>query len=235
MLVDIAETLNMAMIASEGCSASCILDSEDQVVIAEDGEGGEGGASSSTVAANEASKAFVLKKVSKKHHRSGHSFESRWKERNLRWCGSVMLERGLKIPTQKDPLLQTAYQKEETWHVLLTRGKGKGLFWMTRSEQPKCGHLESARIGADKSRAPTESYVDAQGQSVFISRAWRRLFDIRGPLVYELILEFFSTFRFGEAVLDLDTAGALQFQLGRVRRRMSWKEIILALGLHTAE
>ncbi|GJT11255.1 hypothetical protein Tco_0858297 [Tanacetum coccineum] len=29
---------------------------------------------------------------------------------------------------------------------------------------------------------------------------------------------------FGEAVLDLDTAGALQFQLGGVRRRMSWRE-----------
>nr|GEW95851.1 hypothetical protein [Tanacetum cinerariifolium] len=38
-------------------------------------------------------------------------------------------------------------------------------------------------------------HMDAQGQSVLTSRAWRRLFDIRGPLVYELILEFFSTFR----------------------------------------
>ncbi|GJT49827.1 hypothetical protein Tco_0975984 [Tanacetum coccineum] len=54
---------------------------------------------------------------------------------------------------------------------------------------------------------------DNQGQSVFTSRAWRWLFDIRGPLVHELILEFFSTFRFREVVLDLDTAGALQFQL----------------------
>ncbi|GJR63241.1 copia protein [Tanacetum coccineum] len=52
---------------------------------------------------------------------------------------------------------------------------------------------------------------DAQGQSVFTSRASRRLFDIRGPLVNELILEFFSTFRFGVVVLDLDTVGALQF------------------------
>ncbi|GJY21813.1 hypothetical protein Tco_0394379 [Tanacetum coccineum] len=51
---------------------------------------------------------------------------------------------------------------------------------------------------------------DAQGQSVFTSRAWRRFFDIRGPLVHKLILEFFSTFRFGEAMTDLDTAGALQ-------------------------
>ncbi|GKB19051.1 hypothetical protein Tco_0852974 [Tanacetum coccineum] len=36
-------------------------------------------------------------------------------------------------------------------------------------------------------------YKDAQGQSMFTNRAWRRLFDIRGPLVYELILEFFRT------------------------------------------
>ncbi|GKC02816.1 hypothetical protein Tco_0994426, partial [Tanacetum coccineum] len=36
---------------------------------------------------------------------------------------------------------------------------------------------------------------DAQGQSMFTSRAWRQLFDIKGPLVHELILEFFSTFR----------------------------------------
>ncbi|GKE24142.1 hypothetical protein Tco_1435654 [Tanacetum coccineum] len=76
---------------------------------------------------------------------------------------------------------------------------------------------------------------DAQGQRMFTSRAWRHLFDIRGPLVYELILEFFSTFRFGEVVTDLDTAGALQFQLGGVKRHMSWREFILALGLYIAE
>ncbi|GKE68128.1 hypothetical protein Tco_1526200, partial [Tanacetum coccineum] len=63
-------------------------------------------------------------------------------------------------------------------------------------------------------------HKDAQGQSVFTSQAWRRLFDIRVPLVHELILEFFSTFSFGEAVLDLDKPGALQFQLGGVQRRM---------------
>ncbi|GKB23185.1 hypothetical protein Tco_0862586 [Tanacetum coccineum] len=59
-----------------------------------------------------------------------------------------------------------------------------------------------------------------QGQSIFTSRAWRRIFEIRGSLVHELILEFFSTFRFGEVVLDLDTTRALQFQLGGVRCRM---------------
>ncbi|GJX58544.1 hypothetical protein Tco_0289934 [Tanacetum coccineum] len=77
--------------------------------------------------------------------------------------------------------------------------------------------------------------VDFEGVSLFTSRAWRRLFDIKGSLVHELILEFFSTFRFGQAILDLDTPGALQFQLRGARRRMSWREFILALGLHTDE
>ncbi|GJZ76561.1 hypothetical protein Tco_0641233 [Tanacetum coccineum] len=63
---------------------------------------------------------------------------------------------------------------------------------------------------------------DAQGVSLFTSRAWRRLFNIRGSLVHELILEFFSTFRFGQAILDLDTSGALHFQLGAA----SWLRLI---------
>ncbi|GJR30589.1 hypothetical protein Tco_1106821 [Tanacetum coccineum] len=75
-------------------------------------------------------------------------------------------------------------------------------------------------------------HKDAQGQSVFTSRVWRQLFEIRGPLVHELILEFFSTFKFGEVVVDLDTTGALQFYLEEVRHRMSWRKFILALGLH---
>ncbi|GJV40166.1 putative reverse transcriptase domain-containing protein [Tanacetum coccineum] len=78
-------------------------------------------------------------------------------------------------------------------------------------------------------------HMDDKGVSVFTSRAWRRMFDIRGPLVHELILEFFSTFRFGQAILDLDTPGTIQFQLGRARRHMSWREFILALRLHTEE
>ncbi|GJW71735.1 hypothetical protein Tco_0128652 [Tanacetum coccineum] len=73
---------------------------------------------------------------------------------------------------------------------------------------------------------------DAQGVSLFSRRAWRWLFDIRAPLVHELILEFFSTFRFGEAILDLDTPGALQFQLGGARRRLNWRQFSVALGLH---
>ncbi|GJT81729.1 hypothetical protein Tco_1056071 [Tanacetum coccineum] len=48
-------------------------------------------------------------------------------------------------------------------------------------------------------------YRDNGGVIVFTSRAWRRLFDTKGPLVRELILEFYSTLRFGEGLLDLDS------------------------------
>ncbi|GJY04610.1 hypothetical protein Tco_0370550 [Tanacetum coccineum] len=61
---------------------------------------------------------------------------------------------------------------------------------------------------------------DARGQSVFTSHAWRRLFEV-----------FFN----GEVILDIDVADTLQFQLGRVKHRMSWRQVILALGLYTTE
>ncbi|GKD20816.1 hypothetical protein Tco_1222519, partial [Tanacetum coccineum] len=48
---------------------------------------------------------------------------------------------------------------------------------------------------------------DDVGVVVFTSQAWGRLFDTRGPLVRELILEFLSTLRFGEVLLDFDAPG----------------------------
>ncbi|GJT40220.1 retrovirus-related pol polyprotein from transposon TNT 1-94 [Tanacetum coccineum] len=50
-------------------------------------------------------------------------------------------------------------------------------------------------------------HKDARGVSLFTSRAWRRVFDIREPL----------------------------FQLGGARHCLSWRQFIIALGLHTAE
>ncbi|GJX26579.1 hypothetical protein Tco_0232875 [Tanacetum coccineum] len=76
---------------------------------------------------------------------------------------------------------------------------------------------------------------DDRGVVVFTSRSWRQLFDIRGPLVRELILEFLSTLRFREVLLDLDAPGIIQFQLGGARRRISWRQFIVALGLYTGE
>nr|GEV10646.1 hypothetical protein [Tanacetum cinerariifolium] len=99
-----------------------------------------------------------------------------------------------------------------------------------------------------------------EGQGVFIRRTWRRLFEIRGPLVYELILEFFSIFREFILGMGMHTAeeiksvgfGAywaksarqipdkrdmsaywvgISYVLGDARRSMTWRQFILALGL----
>ncbi|GKD69413.1 hypothetical protein Tco_1323503, partial [Tanacetum coccineum] len=52
-------------------------------------------------------------------------------------------------------------------------------------------------------------YTGAEGQILFTSYAWRRLFEIQGPLVIEFMLEFFSTCRISDAKLGLDVADAL--------------------------
>ncbi|GJU66711.1 hypothetical protein Tco_1252970 [Tanacetum coccineum] len=55
-------------------------------------------------------------------------------------------------------------------------------------------------------------YTRDDGQEVFVSHAWRRLFDIRAPLVHEFILEFFSTFRIVDE-MGLDADGTLCFYI----------------------
>ncbi|GKD51881.1 hypothetical protein Tco_1280857 [Tanacetum coccineum] len=77
-------------------------------------------------------------------------------------------------------------------------------------------------------------YTRDDGQEVFVSHAWRRLFEIQAPLVQEFILEFFSTCRIGSE-MGLDMADNLCFHLGGARRSMTWRQFILALGLHTVE
>ncbi|GKA05196.1 hypothetical protein Tco_0684316 [Tanacetum coccineum] len=78
-------------------------------------------------------------------------------------------------------------------------------------------------------------YTGSEGQVLFTSHAWRRLFEIQGPLVCEFMLEFLSTCRISDMVLELDVVDTLCFQLGGARRSMSWRQFILALGLNTAE
>ncbi|GJV74348.1 hypothetical protein Tco_1494343 [Tanacetum coccineum] len=78
-------------------------------------------------------------------------------------------------------------------------------------------------------------YTRDEGQKLFTIHAWRRLFEIRGPLVREFILEFLSPCRMSDTEMGLDVADTLCFQLGRARRRMTWRQFILALGLHTSD
>nr|GEY37338.1 hypothetical protein [Tanacetum cinerariifolium] len=56
------------------------------------------------------------------------------------------------------------------------------------------------------------TYMDIKDFEAILARIYRR----EGALVHEFILEFYSTFMFGHAKLDLDMPGALQFQLGEL-------------------
>ncbi|GJR04775.1 RNA-directed DNA polymerase, eukaryota, reverse transcriptase zinc-binding domain protein [Tanacetum coccineum] len=69
------------------------------------------------------------------------------------------------------------------------------------------------RYGVDMTKRLRMEHTDAQGKVVFTSYAWRMLLGIRGPLVREVILEFYSTFFIREGVLDLDAGDTFQLQL----------------------
>ncbi|GJW29841.1 hypothetical protein Tco_0046716 [Tanacetum coccineum] len=80
-----------------------------------------------------------------------------------------------------------------------------------------------------------KEHRDDAGVVVFNSRAWGRLFDIRGPLVWELILEFHSAVRFREVLLDLDAPARYlrRFAAGRKSRaHISSGQFIARLAEH---
>ncbi|GKE55839.1 hypothetical protein Tco_1495024, partial [Tanacetum coccineum] len=52
---------------------------------------------------------------------------------------------------------------------------------------------------------------DSDRVVAFTNQAWSRVFETRGPLVREFILEFIHTLKFGEVLLDLDAPGTIQF------------------------
>ncbi|GKG22512.1 hypothetical protein Tco_0387815, partial [Tanacetum coccineum] len=78
-------------------------------------------------------------------------------------------------------------------------------------------------------------YAGDDGQALFTSHARRRLFEVRGPLVREFILEFLSTYRMSDTEMGLDVADTLCFQLSGARKRMTWRQFILALGLYSED
>nr|GEX10949.1 ribonuclease H-like domain-containing protein [Tanacetum cinerariifolium] len=78
-------------------------------------------------------------------------------------------------------------------------------------------------------------YTGGEGHVLFTSHAWRRLFKIRGSLVREFMLEFFSTCRISDTKMGLDIANTMCFQLDGARRSMIWRQFILSLGLHIAK
>nr|GEX19963.1 hypothetical protein [Tanacetum cinerariifolium] len=55
-------------------------------------------------------------------------------------------------------------------------------------------------MGMDIDARLSMRHIDPKGLVVFTIYAWRRLFDVRGPLVRELMLDLFSTYRFDDLV-----------------------------------
>nr|GEY89933.1 hypothetical protein [Tanacetum cinerariifolium] len=63
-------------------------------------------------------------------------------------------------------------------------------------------------------------YTGAEGQELFTSHAWRRLFEIRAPLVKEFIQEFFSACRISDTKMEfyeMVEDGFKAYWLGSVR------------------
>ncbi|GJV07218.1 retrovirus-related pol polyprotein from transposon TNT 1-94 [Tanacetum coccineum] len=54
-------------------------------------------------------------------------------------------------------------------------------------------------------------YAGDDGEALFTSHAWRRLFEVRGPLIREFILEFLTTCRMSDIEMGLDVADILCF------------------------
>ena len=71
---------------------------------------------------------------------------------------------------------------------------------------------------------------DADYQVVFRSHIWRRLFGIKGHLIKDFMLEFFSAIHYRETNLELDIMDTLVFRMGGEPRQMSIRQFILALG-----
>ncbi|GKD80298.1 hypothetical protein Tco_1342919, partial [Tanacetum coccineum] len=70
---------------------------------------------------------------------------------------------------------------------------------------------------------------------IFTSQAWSKLFKIQEQVVREYVMEFLSCFTFKDHVVELDIADTMVFQLGGVKRSMSMRQFILALGLYIPE
>ncbi|GJS82932.1 hypothetical protein Tco_0749473 [Tanacetum coccineum] len=69
----------------------------------------------------------------------------------------------------------------------------------------------------------------------FTSQAWNRLFRIQEPVIRVYVLEFLSSFKFRDHVIELDIVDTIVFQLEEVKRSMNMRQFTLALGLYTKQ
>nr|GEW95850.1 hypothetical protein [Tanacetum cinerariifolium] len=67
------------------------------------------------------------------------------------------------------------------------------------------------------------TYTEDDRQALFTSHAWRRLFEIRGPLVREFMLEFFSTCRMDNPNITMEEYTRLQEKARKHRKVFNWE------------
>ncbi|GJY82997.1 RNA-directed DNA polymerase, eukaryota [Tanacetum coccineum] len=75
----------------------------------------------------------------------------------------------------------------------------------------------------------------SEDDRTFTSQAWNRLFKIHERVVREYVMEFLSSFTFRDHIVDLDNVDTMVFELGGVKRSMTMRPFILALGWYTPE
>ncbi|GJW30595.1 hypothetical protein Tco_0047470 [Tanacetum coccineum] len=98
-----------------------------------------------------------------------------------------------------------------------------------RRDYPAIGYDDALTSNENVSPEPTTIadrmrmvYTGAKGQALLTSHAWGRLFEIQGPLVWEFILEFFSTCRISDAELGLDVYILPRRWQSMVLRHIGW-------------
>ncbi|GJV94652.1 hypothetical protein Tco_1546229 [Tanacetum coccineum] len=68
----------------------------------------------------------------------------------------------------------------------------------------------------------------------FTSQAWNMFFRIQEPVIQEYVLEFLSS-KFRDHVMEIDIVNTKVFQLGEVKRSMTMRGFISALGSYIAK
>ncbi|GJS22441.1 hypothetical protein Tco_0451073 [Tanacetum coccineum] len=134
------------------------------------------------------------------------------------WCCGGQVKLDIEYPIRRIDMALPPRNKRHAWIRFDTRG-------YTEEE------IQDFETRLDMTERLRIQHKDADGEVLFTSFVWRELLGIRRPLVREIILEFFSMLWFREGIFDLDTADTFQFQLGGIRRQLSWRQSISILEL----
>ncbi|GKB25323.1 hypothetical protein Tco_0864724, partial [Tanacetum coccineum] len=103
--------------------------------------------------------------------------------------------------------------KENDDNIDMTRLSGSNIDTKRSNELPETNHDKTDKVDgwyeADSGDRLSMVYAGDDEEALFTSHAWRRLFEVRAPLVREFILEFLSTCRMRDTEMGLDVADTL--------------------------